>query len=97
VAVVDLRDGREVGFFEFTAGCEEIYDVQVLPGVLRPMILSLEKPAARQAITNPNSCYWLRPSNEVREPAAPVQGVESFEGSASSASGQAGLVHTLET
>ena len=44
VAVVDVRSGREAGFFEFTAGCEELYDVQFLPGVFRPMILSLEKP-----------------------------------------------------
>ena len=97
VSVVDLRDGREAGFFEFTAGCEEIYDVQILPGVLRPMILNLEKPAARQAMTNPDSCYWLRPSNEVREPAAAATGVESLEGSASLACGQAGLVQTSET
>ncbi len=69
VAVVDVRSGLEAGFFEFTAGCEEIYEVQFLPGVLRPMILNLEKPAARQAMTNPDSCFWLRPSNEIREPA----------------------------
>ena len=43
VAVVDLRSGREAGFFEFTAGCEELYDVQFLPGVRRPMILNLRK------------------------------------------------------
>ncbi len=69
VAVVDVRDGREVGFFEFTAGCEELYDVQFLPGVRRPMILNLLRPEARQAMTNPESCYWLRPSSEIREPA----------------------------
>jgi len=72
VAVVDVRSGREVGFFEFTAGCEELYDVQFLPGVHRPMILNLQKPEARQAMTNPDSCYWLRPSSEIRDP-APVE------------------------
>ena len=47
--------------------------MQFLPGVHRPMILNLQKPAVRQAITNPDSCYWLRPSNEIRDlaPAAP--------------------------
>jgi uncharacterized protein (TIGR03032 family) len=69
VSVVDVRDGREAGFFEFTDGAEEIYDVQFLPGVRCPMILNLEKPAARQAMTNPDSSYWLRPSNEIPEPA----------------------------
>lgn len=68
VAVVDVRNGRQEGFFEFTAGCEELYDVQFLPGVRRPTILNLEKPAARQGMTNPDSSYWLRPSQEMREP-----------------------------
>jgi uncharacterized protein (TIGR03032 family) len=65
VAVVDLRTGGQVGMFEFTAGCEEIYDVQFLPGVRRPMILSIDKPAARQAVTHPESSWWLRPSAEI--------------------------------
>ncbi len=65
VAVVDLRSGLVPGMFEFTAGCEELYDVQFLPGVCRPMILNLDKPAVRQAMTNPDSSYWLRPSAEI--------------------------------
>ncbi|MBN1911067.1 MAG: TIGR03032 family protein [Pirellulales bacterium] len=60
VAVVDLRAGREVGMFEFTAGCEELYDVHFLPGVTRPMILNLDKAASREAMTNPESSFWLR-------------------------------------
>jgi uncharacterized protein (TIGR03032 family) len=65
VAVIDLRSGDQIGAFEFTAGCEELYDVQFLPGVHRPTILNLEKEAVRQAMTNPDSSYWLRPSAEV--------------------------------
>ncbi len=65
VAVVDLRSGRMVGAFEFTAGCEELYDVQFLPGVHRPMILNLEKPVVRQAMVTPGPSYWLRPSSEI--------------------------------
>ena len=67
VAVVDLRSGEEQGLFEFTAGCEELYDVQFLPGVHRPMILNLLRPEVHQAMTNPDSCYWLRPSSEIHE------------------------------
>ena len=67
VAVVDVRSGRQCGLFEFTAGCEELYDVQFLPGVCRPMILNLQRPEVHQAITNPECCYWLRPSNETNE------------------------------
>ncbi|MHC4400563.1 MAG: TIGR03032 family protein [Planctomycetota bacterium] len=72
VAVVDLRSGRLGGMFEFTSGCEELYEVQFLQGVRRPMILNLEKPAARQAFTHPESSFWLRPSSEIREPEAAV-------------------------
>jgi len=69
VAVVDLRSGATAGLFEFTAGCEELYDVQFLPGVHRPSILNLEKPAVRQAITLPESSFWLRPSAEASDDA----------------------------
>jgi uncharacterized protein (TIGR03032 family) len=64
VAVVDLRVGSSIGLFEYTAGCEELYDVQFLPGIRRPMILSLEKSAVRDAITNPDSSFWLRAGAE---------------------------------
>lgn len=70
LSVIDLRSGSEVGSFEFTEGCEELYDVQFMPGLLRPMILSLEKPAARQAMSNPDSAFWLRPSSEIRDTVA---------------------------
>jgi uncharacterized protein (TIGR03032 family) len=38
VAVVDLTTGRQVALLEFHSGIEEIFDVQVLPGVRSPMI-----------------------------------------------------------
>ncbi len=65
VAVVDTRSGQQIGFFESTVGCEEIYDVQFLPGVHRPTILNLDRPGVHQAITNTDSCYWLRPGSEI--------------------------------
>jgi uncharacterized protein (TIGR03032 family) len=70
LAVIDLRTGAEAGFFEFTSGCEELYDVQFLPGRQRPMILNLQKPEARQAVGHPESSFWLRPGNQTREEAA---------------------------
>ncbi len=76
LAVVDLRSGREAGFFEFTQGCEEIYDVAFLPGIYRPMILNLTKAAVRQAMTNPQSAFWLRPSQEIREDASAAEKIQ---------------------
>ena len=68
VAVIDLRTGRPEAMFEFTSGCQELYDVQFLPGVRRPMILNLEREAARQAFTAPEFSYWLRPGSEMPTP-----------------------------
>jgi hypothetical protein len=56
-----------VGLLEFTGGCQELYDIQFLPGVLRPMILNLEREAIRQAFTAPEFSYWLRPSSQITE------------------------------
>jgi hypothetical protein len=67
VAVVDLRTGERVGLFEFTEGCQELYDVQFLPGISRPILLSSDKPAVCQAFTAPEFTYWLRPSALIRE------------------------------
>jgi uncharacterized protein (TIGR03032 family) len=38
LVVVDLRSGRIVAQLEFSAGIEEIFDVQVLPGITLPFI-----------------------------------------------------------
>jgi uncharacterized protein (TIGR03032 family) len=67
VAVVDVRKGGLLGLFEFTGGCTELYDLQFLPNVFRPMILNAEKEATREAVTAPEFSYWLRPSAVVNE------------------------------
>jgi uncharacterized protein (TIGR03032 family) len=38
VAVVELRTGRMAALLEFKSGVEEVFDVQVLPGLRRPLI-----------------------------------------------------------
>lgn len=87
VAVIDLRGGTEVGMLEFTSGCEELYDVQFLPGVRRPMILNLEREAVRQAITHPQSAWWVRPSAEIKDAGAVPQSVSEFQSSAAEPKG----------
>jgi uncharacterized protein (TIGR03032 family) len=62
VAVIDLGSGAQAGFLEFTSGCQELYEVQFLPGIVRPMILNDAQEATRQAFTAPEFAYWLRPS-----------------------------------
>ncbi len=75
-AVVDLRRGEQVGMFEFTAGCEELFEVRFLPDARRPMILNLDRPAAREAMTNPESSYWLRPQGETQRGVAGGPGMD---------------------
>jgi uncharacterized protein (TIGR03032 family) len=38
IAVVDLAAGRQLALLEFRSGIEEVFDVQVLPGVRSPLI-----------------------------------------------------------
>jgi uncharacterized protein (TIGR03032 family) len=61
VAVIDVERGKLVGVFEFTAGAEELYDVQFLSAIHRPSILNTDKEAVRRAITAPEFAYWLAP------------------------------------
>jgi uncharacterized protein (TIGR03032 family) len=87
VAVVDLRSGGLAGVFEFFSGCEELYDVQFLPAVRRPMILNLQKAAARRAMTNPESSYWLRPSSLLPSAPAVPDGSAAEKGGGGEAAG----------
>ncbi|MCP4696251.1 MAG: TIGR03032 family protein [Gammaproteobacteria bacterium] len=42
------------------ASCEEIYDVQVLPGLRRPGILNAQGEMFRRALSTPEECFWGR-------------------------------------
>lgn len=67
VAVIDLKTGNQLGFFEFTAGCTELFEVNALPTTRRPMILNLLREESRQAFTAPEFSYWLRPENMIED------------------------------
>ena len=43
--------------FEFTAGCEEVFDTQFLEGTQRPNILAPERPETLEAFNTPNFSY----------------------------------------
>jgi hypothetical protein len=43
VAVVDVRSGRIKAFLEFQTAVEEIFDVQLLPGLYFPEVLGFHK------------------------------------------------------
>jgi uncharacterized protein (TIGR03032 family) len=43
VAVVDIRNGRVVGMIEFESTVQELFDVQLLPGVRFPAVVGFNK------------------------------------------------------
>jgi uncharacterized protein (TIGR03032 family) len=43
VAVVDLRSGRTTAFLEFQSAVEEIFDVQLLPGLRFPEVIGFQQ------------------------------------------------------
>jgi hypothetical protein len=56
VAIVDLTSGQMIGLLEFHTGIEEIFDIQIVPGV-RSAYLSGPYPDVDQ-----QSPIWLAPS-----------------------------------
>ena len=49
VYVVDLRNGETVAFIEFEGTVEEVFDVQVLPGIRNPAVVGLQKKTIQRA------------------------------------------------
>ena len=55
VAVVDLAIGRTVALLEFQTAVEEIFDVQVLPGLRFPEVIGFQKDAIQHTFMVPPS------------------------------------------
>ncbi len=60
LAVVDLRTAAPIAMFRFTAGCQEIFEIDFLPGVQRGAILPGDHPEARLCYTAPRRHWWRR-------------------------------------
>lgn len=45
----DTRSGQVVGFLEFEATVEELFDVQILPGVRFPAVVGFNKDTIQRA------------------------------------------------
>ena len=53
IGVVDLRSGRVIAFLEFQTAVEEIFDVQLLPGLRFPEVLGFQKEAVQHTFVVP--------------------------------------------
>ncbi len=72
VSVLHRESGAYVGDLRFLRSCEEIYDVQVLPGLRRPGILGVSDETHRRALATPDQSFWaLEREGEAATASAP--------------------------
>lgn len=62
--VLHLPSGAYVGEIKYRASVDEIYDVQVLPGLRRPGILNPYKDTHNYALALPETTFWAHPTDE---------------------------------
>lgn len=68
VAAVDAHSGTVLGILEFYNGVDEIFDVQVLPNILKAEILNPRQWAETPSIATMKGGFWqTRPSEEDEE------------------------------
>jgi uncharacterized protein (TIGR03032 family) len=66
VAAIDAASGEILGTIEFLNAVEEIYDVQVMPQILRPEIRDPIKWFETMSVVTPNGGFWV--SNPLQGP-----------------------------
>ena len=62
VVVLHIPTGRILGEINYLNSVEEIYDVQILPGLIRPNILSPEDDFHFQSLSIPTATFWAKPN-----------------------------------
>jgi uncharacterized protein (TIGR03032 family) len=60
IAVVHLPTGARVGEINYLTSVDEIYDVQLLAGMVRPNILNKEKEDHKLGLDTPHATFWAR-------------------------------------
>ncbi len=58
ITVLHLPTGSFVGDIRYLRSCEEIYDVQVLPGLRRPGVLGVHDDTHKRALSLPDQTFW---------------------------------------
>ena len=58
VVIVYLPSGSIYGFIKYENSVDEIYDVKILPGTIRPGLLNTQRPEFRRAVSLPDHQFW---------------------------------------
>jgi len=64
LTVFHLPTGARVAELKYQSTVDEIFDVQVIPGMKRPGILSPEQEAHKLSLVIPGTSFWARPEEE---------------------------------
>ncbi|MEP5610832.1 MAG: TIGR03032 family protein [Cyclobacteriaceae bacterium] len=64
VAIVNLRTKKVEAHLEYQNVVKELYDVHILPGVVRPNILNTMADMHSRAIITPNRIFWQEPPKQ---------------------------------
>lgn len=64
VTIVHLPSGAIAGMLRYHSGCEEIYDVHVLPGITRPGILGVDGDTHKHGLQLENTGYWAKENDD---------------------------------
>jgi uncharacterized protein (TIGR03032 family) len=60
VTIIHLPSGKIVGDINYLSSVEEIYDIQVLPGTLRPNVINPSSDITPLAISTPTATFWAK-------------------------------------
>jgi hypothetical protein len=58
IMIVHLPTASIAGKISYQTSLDEIYDVHVLPGKVRPNILNTIRPDYKEGVTTPDATYW---------------------------------------
>jgi uncharacterized protein (TIGR03032 family) len=61
IVIVDAHSASIVGELEYQSTVEEIFDIAVLEGQIRPGIINSESDAAPRSLVTPYGTYWAQP------------------------------------
>lgn len=67
ISVVHLPTGKLVAELSYHNSVEEIYDIQILPGLIRPGILNTETDVHTLGLSIPEGTYWANPEPPAAE------------------------------
>ncbi len=69
ITVIHLPTGATVGKLTFQMTVDEIYDIQILPNILRPNIVNTYGTTHHEALNIPSATYWAirTPNNQTNK------------------------------